>query len=832
MVLVETLAELAKGAGLFVLLFFVISRTGDRFDDRPIIRSLVNGTLFGAAAVIGMLMPLAATPGLAFDTRTLFIGIGGAFGGAAVAVIAAAMAIACQLILEGPGEVAGLAVIVTSALIGTGFCRLRKHMRPAPRIWHSLLFAFVLHVAALFWHFVLPGTFPFDLVLTAGFAMLVTFTPATMLLYVLLMEIGGRAAERRTLQAYGADYSRILGSMKNMFFRVDTDGVFTRVSPSVTPLLGYLPEEMVGRAASDFYVEPSDREVFLSAMAAGGGRVRDYEMMLRAKDGSSVQLSMTSYYLYDADGTYIGIEGIGRDFSDRRQAEERVHTLIERLSLATRAGGIGIWERDIATGTVVWDRKMCEMYGLPGDGYTGTPDVWKRRLHPDDVARVASEIDDAIASKDEFSLAFRTRWPDGSIRHIESYAIVRRDAGGVPLHLIGMNRDITEKVEAEQRLVESQKMEMVGQLTGGLAHDFNNLLAVILGNLEFMDDHIEPDSTLDSLKKGALRATLRGADLTQRLLAFSRKQALRPEYTDTDRLIQELSELMRRTLGEQVEIECRLKADQHSIMIDPGQLENALLNLAINARDAMVGGGRITIETANTVLGADDLEGKEIDDVTPGPYLVISISDSGSGMPDSVRERVFEPFFTTKEAGKGSGLGLSMVYGFVKQSGGQITIDSRAGAGTKIRLYLPRTKHAPRQLPAAAHHVQRPSGTECVLVVENDPDVRDHLEAALQMLGYQVATASDGPAAMALLDKLPALDLLITDIVMPRGMNGLDVAENVRKRYAGVRILYTSGNADQAVGTSDKADNSVAFLPKPYRRTVLAQTIRQLLDAA
>ncbi|MDA0664761.1 MAG: ATP-binding protein, partial [Proteobacteria bacterium] len=377
----------------------------------------------------------------------------------------------------------------------------------------------------------------------------------------------------------------------------------------------------------------------------------------------------------------------------------------------------------------------------------------------------------------------------------------------------------------------SQKMEMVGQLTGGIAHDFNNLLAVILGNLEFMDDYIEPGTTLGSLKDGALRATLRGADLTQRLLAFSRKQALRPEYTDTNNLIQELSELMRRTLGDHVEIDCRLAADLNRIVIDPGQLENSLLNLAINARDAMPDGGKITIVTENADFTTDHMicwEG-----LTPGSYVVITVTDTGSGMPADVRRHVFEPFFTTKEAGKGSGLGLSMVYGFVKQSDGHVTIDSNPGDGTAIRLYLPLPKHLPRHKPSAPATIRfQPSGTENVLVVENDPDVRDNLTAALKALGYQVASAGDGPAAMAMLDDLPPLDLLITDLMMPHGMNGKDVAGIVRERYPNVRILFTSGTTTTMVAASGGEDDTIAFLPKPYRRTVLAQTIRQLLDAA
>ncbi|MEX2615933.1 MAG: PAS domain-containing protein [Alphaproteobacteria bacterium] len=809
----------------------MISQVNERFDGRPAFHNSVKGILFGSAAVVGMASPLELGPGLIFDARTLFIGVGSAFGGIAVAVISGAIAIAYRLSLGGAGALAGSVVILTSALIGAGFFWLRKRNIVASRTVNFLLFGLVLHAVALPWYFLVPGEEFNEFSRTVGIAMLVTFTPATALLCVLFSDIEARASMREALKARDADFNRILSSMKNMYYRSDANGLLVRVSPSVTNLLGYTPEEIIGRDASDIFYTPPDRMAFLAALDAGNGTVRDYEVALRAKDGRKVMISTSSHYLYDARGMFSGVEGIGRDFSDRKEAEEQVHTLVERLSLATRAGEIGIWDRDVASGMIVWDGRMCELFGLPGDGYTGTPEIWTDIVHPEDIARLRREIDEAIATKNEFSTTFRLILPDGTIRHLESYGLVNRNAAGEAVRLIGINRDITAKVESEQRLIESQKMEMVGQLTGGIAHDFNNLLAVILGNLEFMDDHIAAGTTLGALKEGALRATLRGADLTQRLLAFSRKQALRPEYTDTGRLIQELSELMRRSLGDHVEIECCLSTDVSRIVIDPGQLENALLNLAINARDAMPDGGKITIATENALIGPEDP--KCANGLTPGSYVVITVSDTGSGMSSDVRARVFEPFFTTKEAGKGSGLGMSMVYGFVKQSDGHVTIDSTPGNGTVIRLYLPQTDQVPRQQPSASEAVGfQPRGTENVLVVENDPDVRGNLTATLEMLGYRVASASDGPSAIAMLDDLPPLDLLITDLVMPHGMNGEDVAANVRKRYRNVRILYTSGIAGNTVGTPDSGDDGIAFLPKPYRRTVLAQTIRQLLDAA
>jgi signal transduction histidine kinase len=417
--------------------------------------------------------------------------------------------------------------------------------------------------------------------------------------------------------------------------------------------------------------------------------------------------------------------------------------------------------------------------------------------------------------------------PAGAVRHIESHAVIRRSESGVPLRIIGVNRDITSEIEAEHRLMQAQKMEAIGQLTGGIAHDFNNLLAVVLGNLEFMDDILEPDSELAVFKDNATRATLRGAELTQRLLAFSRRQTLLPVATDVNELVNDLTALLNRTLGERVDIKCRVGDGLAPVMIDPGQLENALLNMAINARDAMPGGGTLVIETENAETGPETAG----EDTAAGPFVVISLTDSGVGIPESLRDRIFEPFFTTKEFGKGSGLGLSMVYGFVKQSGGHITVDKGPGKGTVFRLYLPQAR--PTELHGmhtALPDDSMPGGSESILVVEDELAVRDNLCALLKRLGYQVYAANDGAEALDLLDSIPRVDMLIMDMVMPRGMDGLAVADAVRERRGPVKVLFTSGYAERANTNAGEPGSGTAFLPKPYRRTVLAQVVRHLLD--
>lgn len=402
-------------------------------------------------------------------------------------------------------------------------------------------------------------------------------------------------------------------------------------------------------------------------------------------------------------------------------------------------------------------------------------------------------------------------------------------AGG-KRRFIGNVRDITQRKETEKQLQQAQKMEAIGHLTGGIAHDFNNMLTAIIGNIELAKEFANKNSEIQKYTDLALRASFRAANLTQRLLAFSRKQALQPEVTDVNGLVPDMAELMRRSLGERVEIEIVLSGGLWPAIVDKSQLENALLNLAINARDAMPDGGKLTIETANTRLDQEYAERHE--EVSPGQYVMIAVTDNGTGMPPEVIDHVFEPFYTTKEIGKGSGLGLSMVYGFLKQSGGHIKIYSEVEQGTTIKLYLPKAMSTGQtSRPTSVSRRVLPRGNETILVVEDDYDVRTYLIATLKTLGYHIMEAEDGPTALALLEDRPSVDLLLTDVVMPKGMSGRHVADEVRKLYPEVRVLFTSGYTENAIVHQGRLDEDAKLLAKPYTKEVLAQRVRTILDA-
>jgi signal transduction histidine kinase/ActR/RegA family two-component response regulator len=396
--------------------------------------------------------------------------------------------------------------------------------------------------------------------------------------------------------------------------------------------------------------------------------------------------------------------------------------------------------------------------------------------------------------------------------------------------VISVQQDAIKRTE--ELLVQAQKMEMVGQLSGGIAHDFNNLLTVIIGNAEFLSEKLQTRQDLQQLADDIGRAGDRGAELTQRLLAFGRRQVLRPVEIDCNALLDSMHKLLQRTLRQDIQIKTDFAPELFSAFADAAQLESAVLNLAVNAQDAMLSGGRLTISTANASL---DGHYKSLHaEVIPGEYVLIAVTDDGEGMPKEVIERAFEPFYTTKEVGKGSGLGLSMVYGFVKQSNGHVAIYSEPGLGTTVRIYLPQMVSklplAPKQTQASSGSL--PPGTETVLVVEDDPFVRSYSISRVESLGYSVIAAVDGNDALQKLRSDIPVDILFTDIVMPGGINGWELADLARKVRPGLPVLLTSGYALETLVKHGRLRAGAVVLTKPYRKDDLARRLREVVSVS
>ena len=487
------------------------------------------------------------------------------------------------------------------------------------------------------------------------------------------------------------------------------------------------------------------------------------------------------------------------------------------------------WETDEKHHFSYFSDRLSEFVGIEPARLIGTN---RLEIGPDetDDENWKNHVADSKAHRPFRNFRQRVDAVDGGFRNLRINGKAVFDAAGIFRGYIGASADITDEVAAEEQLRQAQKMQAVGQLTGGVAHDFNNLLLVIAGNIELLKTTDDSGPKMEMYLDKVLGAVERGASLTQKLLAFSRQQALSPKATDVNGLIGGMEDMLRRTLGEAIELKTILAADLRIAMIDSNQLEHALLNLALNARDAMRDGGALMFETANVFLDEDYADQHE--EVKAGDYVQVAVTDTGEGMMPEVLEHVFEPFFTTKEVGKGSGLGLSMVFGFVKQSGGHISIYSEVGHGTTVKVYLPRAgreSEIATDVKQETRELER--GSERVLVVEDDPMVREFPVEVLRGMGYEVVEALDGKEALAQLREGRTFDLLFTDVVLPGGMSGKQIADEAKRLQPGIRVLFTTGYAENAVVHDGQLDEGVTLINKPYMRHELLEIIRAVLDA-
>ncbi len=521
-------------------------------------------------------------------------------------------------------------------------------------------------------------------------------------------------------------------------------------------------------------------------------------------------------------------EFIHRD-AVRRAADAKLRESEERFRAMYEHAPLGICMLSLERRFLRANRRFCEIIGRTEQELVATftcVDI----THPDDREMHVKAVTEVLAGAASVTIEQRYLRPDHSAVWARLTLSALRGDEGRAQQLIGVIDDVSERRALEDQLRQSQRLEAIGQLTGGVAHDFNNLLTVILGNAELLSEAAPADSEARLLGELIVNAALRGADLTQRLLAFARRQPLRPVNVDVNRLVGGLDSLQRRALGEHVEVELALEPGLWPALIDPAQLESALLNLALNARDAMPTGGQLRIATENVILDRDYAD-RHLD-ARPGEFVCITVADTGIGIAARDLGRVFEPFFTTKPTGKGTGLGLAMVYGFVRQSDGHIRIESEVGRGTCVYMYLPRAVPKPavepaRIAPGALSALAR--GSETILLVEDDDMVRRYARDQLRTLGYRVIEAANGREALVVLRGDEHLDLLFTDVVMPGGISGRQLADLAANLRPGLKVLYSSGYAENAIVHQGRIDPGVLLLEKPYQRAELASKIREAL---
>ena len=611
----------------------------------------------------------------------------------------------------------------------------------------------------------------------------------------------------------------------------DLAGHYIETNATYQNLLGLSEDELRGKTFRDF-THPDDIEVEERAFdELLAGRMDSYQVDKRYihKDGSPIWVNLNVALLKDAAGAIIGSLAIVEDITDRKRIEDELRISEARLAESQRIAGLGNWVWDIATNDLSWSDELYRIFGREPREFIASYPKFIAAIHPEDQTQVEEAVRQTLEEGEPYGVDHRVVWPDGSIHAVYERGEVFFDAAGKPVRMSGTAQDITARKEIEEQLLQAQKMEAVGQLTGGVAHDFNNLLAVMMGNLELIGARVEADGAVGEMVGRGVKAAERGAALTHRLLAFSRKQTLLPTSIDLNQLVAGMSDMLRRTLGETINIETGGAEDLWLCVADQPQLENALLNLAINARDAMPQGGRLKIETANISLG-DELTAAQVD-VEPGDYVTLTVSDTGSGIDEDTLTHVFEPFFTTKDVGKGSGLGLSMVYGFAKQSGGSAAISSILGEGSTVILYLPVLQAEADAIAESQSHSEAPqSHGERILVVEDDEEVRALAVSLLSDLGYETVEANCAQTALDLMAHTGAIDLVLSDVVLPGAMNGPDMVAEIQRDIPAIRIVYMTGYAEEAFDHHGKLDERTHIIHKPFRKFDFACAVRLALD--
>jgi two-component system, cell cycle sensor histidine kinase and response regulator CckA len=655
------------------------------------------------------------------------------------------------------------------------------------------------------------------------------------LLFGLVRDITGQKEADRALQASEERFRSLVETGYVWVWEVDRNGVYTYSSPQVRMLLGYAPEEVLGRPVYDL-MPPEEAErirAVYDGMVASPEPASGVESLHRHRDGRLVVLETSGAPIRSADGEFVGFRGMARDITDRKRAEDALHASEQRYRDVCLSIGDVIYELDAESRVTHISDRVVDLLGYSPEEVLGTIPFWGQADGTREALRLRMrELFGGRASfRDEEAWATTK---DGRPVCLQFSGAPNFDAGGAWLGYRGTIRDVTAyKKEQQERdslagqLQQAQKLESIGRLAGGVAHDFNNLLTIINGYADLAAEDVSPDDPLHLALDEIRQAGGRAAELTQQLLAFSRKQVISPKPVNLNDFVGQNQNMLQRLIGEDIEFTSHLDPLPGVAMADPGQLHQVLMNLVVNARDAMPEGGRLTIATANVDLDED--AAAQFAGARPGAYVTLSVSDSGCGMDAEVRQRIFDPFFTTKGEGRGTGLGLATVYGIVSQSGGWIGLESAPGAGSTFTMGLPRLEsEVTSEVPAVEQHTNlRGSGT--ILLVEDQADVRRFTAKVLLSYGYRVLEAETGGDALLIAERHgAAIDLMLTDVVMPR-MTGKELADRLRPLRPNMPVLFMSGYAEDAIARHGILDEGVNHIAKPFAPEELALKIRDVL---
>lgn len=645
--------------------------------------------------------------------------------------------------------------------------------------------------------------------------------------------------ERKRAQEQLHYQANLLQNVTDAIIATDLNFHITNWNQGAETLYGWRAEEVMGKRLgsiipSDYMGEPEEKvlqDFWTQGLWKG-------EVVQQQRTGVKLNVMASVSVIKDSAGNAIGTVGVNRDISQRKQIEEALRQSEERLKLALATTQMGVWEWDVAADTVFWSP---ECYAIFGQAYFGnTLHDFTALVAPEDVNDVMTTLHEALANQTMYSAEFRITRPNGESGWVYNLGRATYDKRGKPLRMIGIVQEITERKRAEEaqatledQLRQAQKMETVGRLAGGVAHDFNNLLTVIQGYCDLLLAKMASDSPLRGKLEQIQKAGKRASALTGQLLAFSRKQMLSPTVLDLNNLVTNLQVMLGRLIGEDITLATVLQPGLWSVTADPSQLEQVIMNLVVNARDAMPTGGRLTIETAN--LQYDQVQfhtklGSTQSAVLSGPCVMLAVTDTGCGMNEETQTHMFEPFFTTKELGKGTGLGLATVYGIIKQSGGDIFVYSEPGHGSTFKIYLPANAEMIKPQIANFAPTIPERGHETILLVEDEEMVCRLVQAALEDKGYTILEAHYASEALAIANQYPGtIDLLMTDVVMPQ-MSGRALAERLVVLRPELKVLFTSGYTDDSVVRHGLLTAEVEFLPKPFSPRALAHKVREVLD--
>jgi PAS domain S-box-containing protein len=630
----------------------------------------------------------------------------------------------------------------------------------------------------------------------------------------------GKLAEE-ALRASEEKYRLLFAENLAGVFYANLDGAVLDCNDALVRILGYdSRQELLGRNVWDFFSDPADREQVSKALRQGKA-LANFEEPVRRKDGSSVWLLMNARLMEGPRGHPAIVQATSIDITERKEAEAQRMLLMTAIEQS--ADGIVITD---AKGTIQYvNPAFSHVSGYSREEALGkNPRILKSGKQDETYYR---KLWTTILGGEIWQDEIVNRRSDGGLYTEQMTITPVRDQRGEITHFIAIKAEVTERKRLEQQLRQAQKMEAVGRLAGGVAHDFNNLLTIISGYGGLLLEHPGTVEPLRGYVNEIKNASDRAASLTRQLLAFSRQQVLAPRVLGLNAVVANIEKMLKRLIGEDIDLVTILGESLWPVKADPGQLEQVLLNLSVNARDAMPNGGVLTIETANVEM--DSTSAQTHFPLSPGPYVLLAFSDTGIGMDAETQARIFDPFFTTKEKGKGTGLGLAMVYGIVKQSGGYIWVYSQAGKGTTFKIYLPRTEEEVDESGPGGSGFKAQQGTETLLLVEDEDPVRALVRNVLREKGYRILEASRGEEALELAEQYGGpIDLLVTDVVMPQ-MNGRELARRLANLLPQIKVLYISGYADNAVWYQGGLDSGGAFLQKPFSPEALARKVREVL---